>query len=253
MFISKISASGNDFLVTHAFLEGDYSGIAKELCDRHYGVGADGFIVLTPSRVADIKWLFYNSDGSVASMCGNGTRAAAIYSVENCLANSVMTLESGAGIIELEVEGDIVSSRFSKNEIIKKGIVEFGLDWILIDTGVPHLVSLVDDIDGLTMHQFRELREKYNANINIGSIGQNSVLIRTYERGVEGETLACGTGMAALYCYLIETKQKSGRVDIVPRSGERLEFWSKEGNIFFKGRVRKLFDTIVQTKNEESV
>lgn len=245
MFLSKISASGNDFLVTHRFLDGDFSDISKKLCDRHFGIGADGFIVLLPSKVADIRWLFYNSDGSKALMCGNGTRAAGLYSFLNGLANKSLTLETGAGIIELFVDGDSVMSSFSRCEILQDGIVEDGLEWMLIDTGVPHLTAISERFLEFSKERMRELRHKYNANVNIGDIILGEIHLRTFERGVEDETLACGTGMAALFCHLQKSQKISETATIVPKSGEKLQFIKKEGKIFFKGNVRKIFDTIL--------
>jgi len=245
VFLSKISASGNDFLVTHRFLGGDFSDMSKKLCDRHFGIGADGFIVLLPSKVADIRWLFYNSDGSEASMCGNGTRAAGLYSFLNGLANESLTLETDAGIIKLFVEGDSVTSAFSRCEILRDNIVEEGLEWMLIDTGVPHLTAANDRFLEFPKEKMMELRHKYNANVNIGDIVSGDVYLRTFERGVEDETLACGTGMAALFCHLQNNGKLSESATIVPKSGEKLQFIKKEGKIFFKGNVRKIFDTIV--------
>ena len=245
MFLSKISASGNDFLVTHRFLEGDFSDVAKKLCDRHFGVGADGFIVLLPSGVADIRWLFYNSDGSEASMCGNGTRAAGLYAFLNGLAKESLSLETGAGIIELLVEGESVTSAFSRCEILQERIVEEGLEWMLIDTGVPHLTAFSEQFLEFPKEKLRGLRHKYNANVNIGDIVEGEVMLRTFERGVEDETLACGTGMAALFCHLQNEGRVSQSATIVPKSGEKLQFIKKEGKIFFKGNVRKIFDTMV--------
>lgn len=246
MFLSKYSASGNDFLITHAFSEDDYSAMAKKLCDRHNGLGADGFIVVIPSKKADIKWLFYNSDGSVASMCGNGTRATALYALQNGLASRNMTLETAAGIIDLAVDGNVVSSKFSTYAVLERGIQEFGAEWVLIDTGVPHLVTLAEDKEALEKEQLRTLRYKYNANVNVGSVtADGGIFIRTYERGVEDETLACGTGMAALFCLLLERGKVAENVVIVPKSGEELAFIKKEGSIFFKGKVSNVFDTII--------
>jgi len=251
VFLSKISASGNDFLITHIFSESDLSEVAKNLCDRHFGVGADGFIALLPSKNADIKWLFYNSDGSSASMCGNGTRAAALYAYSNSLAKNILTLETGAGIIELEVDGNMVTSAFSRCEIIKPHIVEESMEWMLIDTGVPHLVTIQDELETLTKQTLKKLRDRYNANVNIGKISPKGFSVRTFERGVEDETMACGTGMAAIFAMGLENSVCKESCIITPKSGEELQFFKKEGKIFFKGYVRNIFDTIVAHQKKE--
>jgi diaminopimelate epimerase len=242
MFISKITASGNDFLITHIFLEDDYSSLAKTLCDRNYGVGADGFIVLLPSKECDIKWLFYNSDGSSASMCGNGTRAAGYYAYENRLSPSKLSLETKAGVIDIEVDKDSVKTAFTPPNLINDSVLELDREWMLVDTGVPHLVCIDEELDSLDMASLRLLREKYNANVNVGKVDGQEIFIRTYERGVEAETQACGTGMAALF-YLLSSKDKVGDSAIItPASGEKLQFISEKSKIFFKGKVRKVFD-----------
>lgn len=253
MFISKITASGNDFLITHSFLEDDYSDVAKRVCDRNYGLGADGFIVLLPSKSCDIKWLFYNSDGSSASMCGNGTRAIGYYAYENSLAPSRLTLETGAGVIDIEVEKESVKTTFTSPRLLEERVLEYGREWMLVDTGVPHLVCLDEDIDALELKSLRVLREKYNANVNIGKIDKENIYIRTYERGVEAETQACGTGMAALFYFLRSKGVIEENAFITPASGEKLQFINEKSKIFFKGKVSKIFDTIIPKSKHETV
>ena len=104
MFISKYSASGNDFVILHSFKKEDRSELAKKLCDRKNGIGADGLIVLVPHKNLDFEWEFYNADGSYAAMCGNGSRATAHYAYNYGLANKEMKFLTGAGIISCKVE-----------------------------------------------------------------------------------------------------------------------------------------------------
>lgn len=99
MQVAKYNASGNDFVIFHTFKEQDYSELAKRLCHRQEGIGADGLIVLVPNHEYDFKWLFYNNDGSKAAMCGNGTRACAHYAFNNKLANAQMHFLTDAGVI----------------------------------------------------------------------------------------------------------------------------------------------------------
>jgi diaminopimelate epimerase len=113
MVVSKYSASGNDFVIFHTFRKIDRSNLAKILCDRFNGVGADGLIVILPHSEYDFEWQFYNADGSEASMCGNGSRAAAHYAYVNNLADKKMKFLTGAGVIEAEVDGDIVKSQLT--------------------------------------------------------------------------------------------------------------------------------------------
>ncbi len=147
MTYTKYSASGNDFVIFHTFIEKDYTEDAIKLCNRTEGIGADGFVALVPSNEADFKWLFYNSDGSDAAMCGNATRAVAHYAYNNGLADSNMKFMTEAGLIESTVNGNVVKTQMTKPIIIKETFEQEGLTWYIIDTGVPHLVTIVDDLE----------------------------------------------------------------------------------------------------------
>ena len=247
MQLAKYSASGNDFVIFHTFLEVDRSDLAKKVCHRQNGVGADGLIVLLPSdskEKYDFKWQFYNSDGSLAEMCGNGSRATAHYAYINALAKDEMKFLTLAGIIEARVEGDVVESALTKPKYLKKDIRRFGLDWELIDTGVPHLVAFVDDLNLFDKAKAKELREEFNANVNFAKIEDKKLFVRTYERGVEDETLACGTGMAACFLKAYNEKKVDEVCEVYPKSKEKLILSYKNNKIYFKGKVTKVFDII---------
>jgi len=246
MTIAKYSANGNDFVIFHTFVKKERNDLAKELCHRQNGVGADGLIVLIPHEKYDFEWQFYNADGSDAAMCGNGSRAAAHYAYKYGLASKSMSFLTGAGVIEAEVDGDIVTSELTPPQIINQEIEEFGKKWWLIDTGVPHLIGLFDTIDTFDLEEARELRYKFNANVNIAAVKNNTLYVRTYERGVEDETLACGTGMAA--CFLrANLENKAGeRMLVIPTSGEKLELAKKGTTLTLKGEVRHTFDAIME-------
>jgi diaminopimelate epimerase len=245
MQLTKYSASGNDFVIFHTFKEIDRSDLAIKLCDRKDGIGADGLIVLVPHNEYDFKWQFYNSDGSEAAMCGNGTRATAHYAYTNGLANKNMKFLTGAGVIECEVDGDIVETQLTKPIYIKEYFNEEGFEWILIDTGVPHLVTMVEDLELYNRELSRKMREKYNANVNFAKFEDGVLKVRTYERGVEDETLACGTGMAASF---LSAKNKNFIEDfskIYPKSQEELEIKLENDKLYFKGAVKKVFNTTI--------
>lgn len=243
MTYTKYSASGNDFIISHTFIEKDYTKEAINLCNRTQGIGADGFVVLIPSSKADFKWLFYNSDGSKAAMCGNATRAVAHYAYENNLAESKMSFLTQAGLINAIVKNDIVESQLTKAKIIKENFSQEGYTWYLLDTGVPHLVTFVDDLEKYNHSLCEKLRYEHNANVNFAKIENEKIYLRTYERGVEGETLACGTGMAA--CFLIANRLKlvKDKTFVYPKSKEELTLKKENDELYFKGRVKKLFIT----------
>ena len=243
MKISKYSANGNDFVIFHTDTKEDRIELAKELCHRQDGIGADGLIVILPHKDYDFEWQFYNSDGSDADMCGNGSRAAAHYAYSNSFAQQKMSFLTGAGVINAEVDGAMVMSELTPPEILDKSIEFGGKSWWLLNTGVPHLVSFTDNIKEFDIDEARELRYKYNANVNILHVENNSLHVRTYERGVEDETLACGTGMAACYYRALQENKISGSVEVYPKSGDTLYLGMNNRTITFKGKVKKTFET----------
>jgi diaminopimelate epimerase len=243
--IAKYCASGNDFVIFHAFEKGDRSILAQTLCDRQNGIGADGLIVLIPHAQYDFEWEFYNADGSTASMCGNGSRACAHYAHRFGLAGSAMAFVTGAGIINAHVEGDRVQSDLTPPHILNQAIIEEGMTWWLIDTGVPHLITFDADINHFDLDLARKLRHRYNANVNIAHINEDGTLrVRTYERGVEDETLACGTGMAASFYRAHREGNVPASTQVFPKSGEMLYLGLESGIITFTGDVKGVFETV---------
>ncbi len=240
MVLSKYSASGNDFVIFHTFKKEDRSSLAKELCDRQNGIGADGLIVILPHNEYDFEWQFYNADGSEAEMCGNGSRAAAHYAYTNNLAPKKMKFLTLAGVIEAEVDGDVVESMLSPYKLIKDEFEEEGLKWKIYDTGVPHLVTL-SGIDKYDKVLASKMRYKYNANVNFAEVKNNKLYVRTYERGVEDETLACGTGMCASFLVARDLGLIKDEVLVYPKSKEELKIRLQNGRLYFKGKVRNTF------------
>ncbi len=243
MHITKYNANGNDFVIYHSFVKKDRSQEAIDLCERQSGVGADGLIVLLPHPKLDFEWQFYNCDGSTAQMCGNGSRACAHYAYSNSLALSKMSFLTEAGVIDASVDGDMVQSDLSQTQIIDKEITHGGRSWWLIDTGVPHLVAFDKDCNTFDLKEAKELRDRYNANVNITTVqDNNSILVRTFERGVEAETLACGTGMAACFYRALQEKMVLEQCRAYPKSGETI-YLSQHGNkTRLKGKVAKIFE-----------
>ena len=249
MMMSKYSANGNDFVIFHALEKKDRSELAIELCNRQNGIGADGLIVLIPNAQNDFEWEFYNSDGSIADMCGNGSRACAHYAYINEIAPKKMSFLTGAGVINASIvkghgkKKAMVKSELTIPEILDKTVEYNDKSWWLIDTGVPHLVHFTEDISVFDIYEARELREKYNANVNIASIDGENIRVRTYERGVEDETLACGTGMAACFFRAFSEEKVSEKVEVYPKSGETLYLGHNGETITFKGEVVNTFNT----------
>ncbi|MGP1449579.1 MAG: diaminopimelate epimerase [Wolinella sp.] len=244
MYSAKYCASGNDFIIFHTFQKDERESLARELCDRHSGIGADGLIVLLPHDELDFEWEFYNSDGSRANMCGNGARAAAMYARDFALAGSRQRFLTGAGVISASVDGENVEIKLTSATIKAQNIKAFGHCWWLIDTGVPHLVAF-GEIDSLKSEQLASLRWEFNANVNFAQKSDKGILVRTFERGVEGETLACGTGMAAVFMRARGEGLVRECATLIPASKEELRLRIEDEDIFFSGRVQKVCDAVL--------
>jgi len=242
MTVTKYSANGNDFVIIIRKKKKDRSKLAKRLCHRQNGVGADGLVVVIPHPEYDFEWDFYNADGSRATMCGNASRAVAHYAMEKGIsANGEAEFLTGAGVIHAKVNGNYVVSEMTKPIILSKEIEEEGEIWWFVDTGVPHLIAIRETIDEFDLKQARRLRDKYNTNVNICRIEENTLHVRTYERGVEDETLACGTGMVA--CFLRANKEElvNNNVQVFPKSKDELYVSLEEDTYKFGGEVTKTF------------
>lgn len=242
MTVTKYSANGNDFVMFVAQEKEDRSALARRLCHRQNGVGADGLVVLLPHKKYDFEWEFYNSDGSEADMCGNASRAVAHFAHEKGISkDNKAEFLTGAGVIRATINGLYVVSDMVEPEIISTDIKEYGEKWWLINSGVPHLVSMRENVDDFNIEEARALRHKYNCNVNICSMKDNTMYVRTYERGVEDETLACGTGMVACYIRYHKEGMVSGQVKVHPKSGDELYVSYEEGVYRFGGKVTKTF------------
>jgi len=242
MTVTKYSANGNDFILYIDKQRADRSELARKLCHRQNGVGADGLVVLMPHPKYDFEWDFYNSDGSYAAMCGNASRAAAHFAHEKGISrDGKAEFLTGAGVIRATVNGLYVVSDMLPPDIQRTDIEEEGEVWWLIDTGVPHLVAVREDIETFDLEKARALREKYDANVNICTLKDDALYVRTYERGVEGETLACGTGMTACYVRLHKEGKVGDMTKVFPKSGDELYLSYEDGTYRFGGKVTKTF------------
>jgi len=237
MKISRYDASGNTFVIFHTNEKKDYSQLAIQLCAQE---DTDGMIVVVPHLVYDFEWLFYNNDGSSASMCGNGTRAVAHYAYTNQLCGTYLKFLTGAGEITCEVNGDIVKTTMPKPKFIKDNFEEESFSWYLLDTGVPHLVTIVDDLEQFNLKLCATMRHRHNANVNFVKVEENGTLkVRTYERGVEDETLACGTGITASFLITNKLNLIKNNTSVYAKSGEQLTLSKDSQNLYFQGKVTK--------------
>jgi diaminopimelate epimerase len=207
----KMNGCGNDFILIDnrgGRFSGDPAPFSRAVCRRKMSVGADGLILIEDSARFDFKWQFYNADGSRAEMCGNGARCAARFANTLGIAGERMTFQTDAGPIEAEMRGAQVKIRMtppSRCRLDETIDVAAGpLTMSHINTGVPHVVvedalAAVDDIVPLGREiRYHEAFAPAGTNVNfVSAHGARHLQVRTYERGVEDETLACGTGCVA--------------------------------------------------------
>ncbi|MBI4352551.1 MAG: diaminopimelate epimerase [Candidatus Omnitrophica bacterium] len=258
---TKMAGAGNDFILLdnrRNRLKGDFSDLARRLCRRKESVGADGLLLLEKSKEADVRMRIWNPDGSEADMCGNGVRCLAKFAVENRLAGPRLSIETPAGIIRARVLDSRVKVKMLNPKDLRLNIdLPAGRKKVrlhFIHTGVPHAVlfypSLHDcDVAGLgraiRRHPYFGPR---GTNVNFVSLRVgNGIDIRTYERGVEGETLSCGTGSTAGALILAALKGFRPPVSVHTRSGEILKIYFKRKGLAFRevyleGPVQKTFE-----------
>lgn len=213
------------------------------LCDRHRGVGADGVLILVPSRTgrADWAWDFYNSDGSTGEMCGNGARCFARFVQRTVGLDGGFTFETEAGVITATFHGERVTVSLTKpnglklDERLKLSTGEATIH--SLNTGVPHAVLYVPDADKAMVQSLGpEIRRHPHfsprgTNVNfVQVLGPNHIRVRTYERGVEGETLACGTGVSASALISARVHKFTSPVKVQVQGGDTLEVCFKESD-----------------------
>lgn len=253
---SKYSGAGNDFVIVRAEEIGlrDASALARRICSRRTGVGVDGLILVRSLSEEIARIRFFNPDGSEFGTCGNGSRCAARYAVDRGIVGPEHVLATDAGEILARVRPGEVALEYSLDAAVELEVEvpvagETRTAW-LVRMGEPHLVVPVDDIEVEDFEAVcRPLRHhealgEEGANVDLVS-GAGPVYIRTFERGVEGETLACGSGCMAAAFGLREAGAGDGPVDLVTRSGApiRVEFLEAE-RIRLTGPAVHIFDGV---------
>ena len=262
---TKSVATGNDFIIVddrRKRLPARPAELARQLCDRRRAIGADGLLVVGPSAKADFRMRIFNPDGSEAEMCGNGSRCVALYARTKKIAPAHMSFETRAGIIEGTVQGDLVKVKLSDPKDIKWNLClmidrcPYTVD--VINTGVPHVIHFVNDIDTIDVKnlgkemRYHEAFSPAGSNVDFVKIdGKNTIRVRTYERGVEDETLACGTGAVASAIIAAEAEKMTSPVTVRTQSGEKLTIYFETAhggfkNVYLEGEAALVFEgTIV--------
>lgn len=250
----KYQGTGNDFIILDN-RDGGYSQISNEqvrrLCDRRFGIGADGLMLLNERSGYDFEMKYFNADGNEGSMCGNGGRCMTRFAYHLGIHRNAYRFLASDGVHEAEIDMDgTVSLKMKDVRSIKK----FHGDFVL-DTGSPHYVKMVNDLMDLDVYkkgyEIRHSREFEDEGINVNFVeptdNQNRIVVRTFERGVEDETFSCGTGVtaAALVCYHnevgfneVEVKTLGGTLTV---EFDRLDD-NRYENIWLCGPAEKVFE-----------
>ena len=260
---TKVVGSGNDFIVIdNRSLDAektvkDLSSFAVYVCRRKLSIGADGLLVLGRADKADFRMRIFNPDGSEASMCGNGARCASSYAVAEGWCAKSLKIETGAGIVEADVNGSNVKLKMTDPHHITLdkdiGIEKSLLKTHFIDTGVPHVVHFTERLDNYPVREIGAQIRNHKAfspggaNANfVKVLGENKIKVRTYERGVEDETLACGTGSvaAAIISHLVNGTKPP--VKVLTASGDVLTVYfnvlaNKVSNVYLEGEAKIVF------------
>ncbi len=265
----KMSGSGNDFVVVdnrRRVINAGASALAERLCHRQKGIGADGLLLLEHSERAQFRMIYFNSDGSRATMCGNGARCIAWVADRQGISRSKFDFETDAGIVQALVKKEIVQITMSDPyDYVPERSIQVG-DKVVrvacVTMGVPHAVVFVPEAKNLDVARlgrlirFHKTFSPKGTNVNfVQIVSRYHLIVRTYERGVEGETLACGTGVCASALVAALRGKADSKVRCKTTGGDALEvgFTLFSGNaqhpatqVTLKGPVRLSFSGQVE-------
>ncbi|WP_299528447.1 diaminopimelate epimerase [uncultured Lutibacter sp.] len=248
----KYQGAGNDFIMinnrNNTFPKNDIKLISK-LCDRRFGIGADGLILLESSDKSDFTMVYFNADGNVSTMCGNGGRCIVAFAKQLSIVKNETTFDAVDGFHFASIKNDIVNLQMGDVDTV----AEFE-NYSFLNTGSPHHVSFSDKISNINVKE-EGAKIRYGApyfkegtNVNFAEqISDNSFKVRTYERGVEDETLACGTGVTAVALAANKlNKTTANNINIEVLGGHLEVSFKREGNsytnVFLKGPAQFVFE-----------
>ena len=249
----KYQGTGNDFVIIdnrEDFFPKKNTGLVAKICDRRFGVGADGLLLLEKHPSADFKMVYYNSDGNLSSMCGNGGRCISHFAKFLGIISKKTTFEAVDGMHDAMIDDDWVSLKM--NDVEKINVSE---NFIFLDTGSPHHVEMVSGLQNYDVFKNgRNIRNKIygKEGSNVNFVEQDDATkfsVRTYERGVEDETLSCGTGVTAVAIAMFEIGKTLENKVILKTPGGQLQVrFEKVGsgykNVYLEGPATQVFKGI---------
>ena len=276
MKFTKMHGIGNDYVYVNCFEESikNPAEVSKFVSDRHFGIGSDGLILISPSAKADFRMNIYNADGSQAEMCGNGIRCVAKYVYDHKLTDKTeITVETGAGVktLQLTVEDDKVTLVrvdmgepiltpdeipvvADGNRVVDEPIVVDDKEWRMtcVSMGNPHAVVFVDDVAHFELEKYGPLFENHvrfpkRTNTEfVQIISRNEAIMRVWERG-SAETWACGTGTCATVMACILNGLTDNDVLVHLRGGDlRIVYDEKSNHVFMTGPATEVFEGEIQ-------
>jgi len=247
----KYQGTGNDFVMVDNRQETfpkNNTKLVAQLCDRKFGIGADGLILLENSTTVDFKMVYYNADGNTSTMCGNGGRCLVAFAEHLEVITNKATFEAIDGLHEATIDNGIVNLK-----MIDVHTINAFEDHLFLDTGSPHHIAFVDDVKNvnvkITGRKIRYGSPYFEEGSNVNFVEQtnkNTFKVRTYERGVEDETLSCGTGVTAVAIASHKAKKTTSNAVVLDTPGGNLEvsFETENNtykNVFLKGAATLVF------------
>ena len=249
----KYQGTGNDFVMVDnrsEYFPKENTQLIAHLCDRRFGIGGDGLILLENDPETDFKMVYYNSDGNQSSMCGNGGRCLVAFAKKLQVIQNKTTFIATDGLHHATIGADELVSL----QMIDVAEVKVSSDYVFLNTGSPHHVQLVDDLENYNIKEngaairYGDLYGKAGSNVNfVNQINENHFAVRTYERGVEDETLSCGTGVTAVAIAMHQLgKTKNNIIDLNVEGGKlKVQFDEDNGNytnVFLIGPATFVFE-----------
>ncbi|MBT8324453.1 MAG: diaminopimelate epimerase [Winogradskyella sp.] len=234
----KYQGTGNDFIIidnrSSQFNKNNTKRVSA-LCDRRFGIGADGLILLENDDEADFKMVYYNSDGNESTMCGNGGRCITAFANMLGIISENAVFRAIDGLHQSRIEGEKVYLQMQVVDTVK-----INDSYVYLDTGSPHHVTLVNDVEALNLKsegariRYSDLYGKDGCNINfVQQVDESQFKVRTYERGVEDETLSCGTGVTAVAIAMSAlNKTNKKQVELETPGGELSVKFSKQNDSY---------------------
>ena len=232
---NKYQGAGNDFVIIDnrkGFFNPQNSELINRLCDRRFGIGADGLILISQISGYDFEMVYFNSDGFESTMCGNGGRCAADFSIKSGIAGTKLSFKAIDGIHEAFSEGGLI--RLKMNNVTETRFVRNNY---FLNTGSPHYVIFSNDLNTLDVYsEGKKIRwsEDFHpggTNVNFVEVEKNGIFVRTFERGVENETLSCGTGVtASAIASVLSGHFDSGPVHVRTKGGNLSVDFKVKGN-----------------------